>query len=110
MSVSSKRVPYIAAVTSSIAITLVFSLLSTTVYASGQITSRSLTLQNGATGDGGSKPSGHVNLLFSFTLPASAAGQSIVFKYCTTADIDAGGTCTTPHGLDTKTSATEGTP
>lgn len=87
---------------------MVFSLLAGTAYASGQITNRSLTLQNGAT-DGGSKPSGVVKHLFTFTLPASAAGQSIVFKYCTTADIDAGGTCTAPHGLDTVTSTTLGT-
>ena len=79
MSVSPKRVPYLAAFTSVLAITMVFSLLVSTVYASGQITNRSLTLQDGAT-DGGSKPGGVVKHLFSFKLPASAAGQSIVFK------------------------------
>lgn len=108
MSVSPKRVPYLAAFISVLATTMVFSLLVVPVYASGQITSRSLTLQNGAT-DGGSKPHGIVNHLFTFTLPASAAGQSIVFKYCTTADIDAGGTCTTPTGLVTASGVTLGT-
>ena len=80
---------------------MVFSLLAGTVYATGTITNRSLTLQNGTT-DGGSKPSGVVKHLFTFTLPnTGTSGQSIVFKYCTTADIDVGGTCTTPHGLGT---------
>ncbi|MGH7156872.1 MAG: hypothetical protein ACREGG_02055 [Candidatus Saccharimonadales bacterium] len=67
------------------------------VYAD-QITSRSLTLQAGAT-DGGSKPSGVVNHLFSFTLPAVGNPNvgSILFQYCTIAS----GSCTTPHGLDT---------
>jgi hypothetical protein len=100
MSVSSKRVPYLAAVSCLLAITLVFSLLASTVYASGQITNRSLKLENGTT-DGGSKPHGSVKHFFTFMLPASTAGQSIVFKYCTNANIDAGGTCTTPTGLGT---------
>lgn len=72
-----------------------------------QITSRSLTLQAGAT-DGGSKPGGVVKHLFSFTLPTAGAISSIQFKYCTNANIDTGGTCTTPNGLLT-TSATLGT-
>jgi hypothetical protein len=67
-----------------------------------QITLRSLTLQAGAT-DGGSKPSGNVNHLFSFTIPSTASVGSIQFLYCTTA----AGTCTTPTGLDT-TAATMG--
>jgi hypothetical protein len=71
------------------------------VYAS-QITSRSLTLQAGAT-DGGSKPGGVVNHLFAFTLPSNTTVGSIKFQYCTTA----AGTCTTPTGLST-TSATLG--
>lgn len=103
MTVSLKRVPFLATATSMVAITMVFSLLAGTAYASGQITNRSLTLQNGAT-DGGSKPSGVVKHLFTFTLPASGAGLSIVFEYCTTANIDAGGTCTAPHGLSTTSS------
>jgi hypothetical protein len=67
-----------------------------------QITSRSLTLQAGAT-DGGSKPSGVVNHFFQFTLPGGSAVGSIKFQYCTLA----AGTCNTPTGLNT-TSATLG--
>jgi hypothetical protein len=71
------------------------------VYAD-QITTRSLTLQAGAS-DGGSKPGGVVKHLFSFTLPAvgNPSVGSIKFQYCTIAS----GTCTTPNGLST-TSAT----
>lgn len=68
-----------------------------------QITSRSLTLQAGAS-DGGSKPGGVVNHLFGFTLPGGSNVGSIQFLYCTTAS----GTCTTPTGLVT-TAATLGT-
>jgi hypothetical protein len=68
-----------------------------------QITSRSLTLQAGAT-DGGSKPGGVVNHLFSFTIPTTGNVGSMQFLYCTTAS----GTCTLPTGLVT-TSATMGT-
>lgn len=68
-----------------------------------EITSRSLTLQAGATA-GGSEPSGVVNHLFSFTIPTAGSISSILFQYCTAAD----GTCTTPSGLST-TSATLGT-
>jgi hypothetical protein len=64
------------------------------------LTSRSLTLEAGAS-DGGSKPSGVVKHLFSFTVPTTGNVGSIKFQYCTTA----GGTCTTPTGLST-TSAT----
>jgi hypothetical protein len=67
------------------------------------LTSRSLTLQAGAT-DGGSKPGGVVNHLFSFTAATTANIGSIQFLYCSTA----GGTCTTPTGLST-TSAAYGT-
>lgn len=69
-----------------------------------QITSRSLTLVNGVT-DGGSKPGGVVNHLFSFTLPSVGNTNvgSIKFEYCTTAS----GTCTMPTGL-VSTSATLG--
>ncbi len=68
-----------------------------------QITLRSLTLQAGAT-DGGSKPGGVVNHLFTFTIPTTASVGSIQFLYCTLA----AGACTTPTGLVT-TAATMGT-
>jgi hypothetical protein len=68
-----------------------------------QITNRSLTLQAGAT-DGGSKPGGVVQHLFSFTIPTTASVGSIQFLYCTVAI----GTCNTPTGLDT-TNTTYGT-
>lgn len=70
--------------------------------AASQITTRSLTLQAGAT-DGGSKPGGVVKHLFSFTIPSTATVGSIKFSYCTSAS----GTCTTPTGLVT-TAATLG--
>lgn len=71
-----------------------------------EILSRSLTLQaNGATG--GSDPGGTVNHLFQFTVPTSAAIQSIEFHYCTIASNAAGGTCGTLTGLTT-TSASIG--
>lgn len=67
-----------------------------------QITVRSLTLLAGGT-DGGSKPGGVVNHLFTFTLPNVGATSigSIRFQYC----LEAAGTCTNPTGLVT-TSAT----
>jgi hypothetical protein len=71
------------------------------VYAA-TLTSRSLTLQAGAT-DGGSKPSGVVKHLFTFNIVSSSSLGSIKFLYCKTA----GGSCTTPAGLST-TSATIG--
>ena len=62
-----------------------------------QITNRSLTLVAGAS-DGGSKPGGVVNHLFTFTVPGGAALiGSIQFQYCTTAS----GSCTMPTGLVT---------
>lgn len=67
-----------------------------------QITTRSLTLQAGAT-DGGSKPGGVVNHFYTFTLPTSGNVGSIKFEYCTLA----AGACTTPTGLVT-TAATLG--
>ena len=66
------------------------------------LTSRSLTLQAGAT-DGGSKPGGVVNHLFSFTTATTGNIGSIKFLYCTVAV----GTCNTPAGLST-TSSTMG--
>ena len=99
MSVSAKRVPFFAASV------LLFATIMSTVFPAhdafaSNITSRSLTLQAGAS-DGGSKPSGVVNHLFTFTLPSTTTIHSIMFQYCTTADIDIGGTCTTPTGLHT---------
>ncbi len=88
---------------------LVFSLASAIIYpklaSANQITVRSLTLQAGIT-DGGSKRSGVVNHLFTFTVPNVGAPNigSIEFKYCTLA----AGVCTTPTGLLT-TAATMGT-
>lgn len=75
----------------------------TKIVGAAQITQRSLTLV-GSTTIGGSDPGGVVNDNFNFTVPTSAAIQSIGFLYCTTAS----GTCTTPTGLVT-TSSTLGT-
>ncbi len=63
-----------------------------------QITVRSLKLIAGSTNDGGSKATGLVNHLFTFTVPSGDNVGSIQFKYCTTADI---ANCVTPIGLDT---------
>lgn len=68
-----------------------------------QITSRSLTLQAGAGGDGGSMPGGVVNHLFTYTIPSTSAIGSIQFQYCTTAADVGASTCTPPTGLDTST-------
>jgi hypothetical protein len=73
------------------------------IVSAAQITTRSLTLQAGAS-DGGSKPGGVVNHLFNFTVPGGSNVGSIQFQYCTTAS----GACTMPTGLVT-TSATLGT-
>jgi hypothetical protein len=81
---------------------LIIQALPTGIASAAQITSRSLTLQAGAT-DGGSMPGGVVNHLFSFTVPTTGNVGSIEFEYCTTAS----GACTTPTGLDT-TAATMG--
>jgi hypothetical protein len=82
-----------------VALTVLYfsSILSNNVSAA-QITTRSLTLQAGAT-DGGSKPGGVVKHFFQFTLPAvgNPSVGSIQFLYCTTAS----GTCTEPTGLVT---------
>ena len=71
-----------------------------------QITNRGLTLQAGAV-DGGSKPGGVVNHLFSFQLPGGSTVGSIKFEYCETAADVGAATCVTPTGLVT-TSATLG--
>jgi hypothetical protein len=82
--------------------TFYFAVLLSTNVSAAQITTRSLTLQAGAT-DGGSKPGGTVKHLFTFTLPAvgDPSVGSIQFQYCTTAS----GTCSPVTGLTT-TSAT----
>jgi hypothetical protein len=84
-----------------IVVLVLYALMPSSVYAA-QITSRSLTLQDGAS-DGGSKPGGVVKHLYGFTLPNAGNVNvgSIQFLYCTIAS----GTCTTPTGLVT-TSAT----
>ena len=66
-----------------------------------QITSRSLTLLAGTT-DGGSKPGGVVNHLFTFSVPSATAVGSVQLQYCTVAS----GTCVMPTGLVTNTSGT----
>ena len=99
---SGKRVRLLLAAVALVVTIALTSLPPTTTYAA-QITSRSLTLQAGAT-DGGSKPGGVVNHLFSFTLPTAGNVGSIKFEYCTTAS----GSCTMPTGLVT-TSAALGT-
>lgn len=83
---------------------LVFQALPMSMVSAAQITTRSLLLQAGAT-DGGSKPGGVVNHLFTFTVPSVGNTQvgSIKFLYCTLA----AGACTTPDGLVT-TNATLG--
>ena len=70
-----------------------------------QITTRKLELQSGTGGtfDGGSKPGGVVNHMFTFTIPTTASVGSIKFQYCTTAS----GACDPPAGLGT-TAATDG--
>jgi len=82
-------------------------MLPLSMVSAAQITVRSLTMQAGAT-DGGSKPSGVVNHLFTFTIPTAASVGSIKFEYCTTAANSlANPTCVTPTGLVT-TAATLG--
>ncbi len=79
--------------------------LPLSMVSAAQITTRSLTLQAGAT-DGGSKPGGVVRHLFSFTLPSvgNTTVGSIKFEYCTTAaNSTASPTCVTPTGLVTTT-------
>lgn len=80
--------------------------LQSQVANAAQITARTLTLQAGAGGDGGSKAGGVVNHFYGFTLPNVGSGNvgSIRFQYCTAA----AGSCTMPTGLVT-TAATMGT-
>lgn len=70
-----------------------------------QITGRTLTLQEGVAGFGGSTPGEAVNHKFDFTIPSGTAIGSILFEYCTSASVD---TCVLPTGVDTD-SATLGT-
>jgi hypothetical protein len=86
--------------------TLYFSSLISNNVSAAQITSRTLTLQDGTT-DGGSKPGGVVKHQFTFTLPnvGSPSVGSIKFEYCTTPNGPTNPACTTPNGLTT-TSAT----
>ena len=78
--------------------TLALQLLPAMTANAAQITTRSLTLQAGAT-DGGSKPGGVVNHAFAFTLPGGSSVGSIKFEYCLTAAF----ACTMPEGLVTST-------
>lgn len=78
-----------------------------------QISARSLTLQAGSGGDGGSEPGGTVNHMFGFTLPTgSTAGDttddvgSIKFQYCTTAaPVTSGIGCVSPTGINAASAA-----
>jgi hypothetical protein len=85
-------------------VTIVSPLFHLQTVSAAQITSRSLTLQTGAGGVGGSLAGGVVNHLFSFTIPGGGNVGSIQFLYCTTAS----GTCTTPTGLVTTAAALTG--
>lgn len=103
MSVSGKRIAELG-VSTLLLTGLVLSLLPLRNATAAQITTRSLTLQQGAGGDGGSKPGGTVRHLFTFTLPSTSAIGSIRFQYCTTASGNVGnelGDCTKPTGLNT---------
>jgi trimeric autotransporter adhesin len=82
---------------------LIFATLPSGIASAAQITTRSLTLQAGASA-GGAQAGGVVNHLYNFTVPTTEDIGSIQFLYCTTAS----GTCTTPTGLST-TAATMGT-
>jgi hypothetical protein len=65
---------------------------------------RSLTLQEGPTGDGGSLAGGRANHLFQFNVSTTGNVGSILFNYCTTAV----GACTTPTNMDADTNAVFG--
>lgn len=63
-----------------------------------QITDRTLTLQEGTAGDGGSKPGGTVDHKFDFDVPTTGTAiGSIKFEYCDTAQVSA---CSAPTGMD----------
>jgi len=82
---------------------IAFLLVPPNQVSAAQITSRSLTLQAGAT-DGGSMPGGVVNHVFAFTVGTTASIGSIQFLYCTLA----AGACVTPTGLDTTATSGSG--
>jgi len=100
----SKSIPLLAAL--ALTAILIEISMARTVSATGQITSRSLTLIGTAPTVGGSEPGATVDHLFAFTLPNVGGGNvgSILFQYCTLAI----GTCVTPQNLST-TSTTLGT-
>jgi hypothetical protein len=102
MRVSGKRIPLLLMCAVLVLATVSIAFRADTAYAA-QITSRSLTLEAGAT-DGGSKAGGVVKHYYQFTLPnvGSVNVGSIKFEYCTTATQTA---CTMPTGTVT-TSAT----
>jgi len=86
--------------------TLVVQTFPPSMVSAAQITTRSLTLQAGAS-DGGSKPGGVVHHLYNFTVAGGSVG-SIKFQYCTTAaPVVNGLDCNMPVGLNT-TAATLG--
>ncbi len=85
---------------------IVLQVLPPDTASAAQITTRSLTLQAGAGGDGGSMPGGTVNHVFNFTVPGGSDVGSIRFQYCTTAAAVANGLdCDTPTGLNTTSAA-----
>jgi hypothetical protein len=102
--VSGRRVPILLAAALLLAAPIISALSTHTAYAD-QITQRSLTLQTGAGGDGGSKPGGTVNHLFTFTVPTNGPIGAVMLLYCTTASGSNGdvseASCTTPTGLST---------
>jgi hypothetical protein len=71
--------------------------------AASQITSRKLTLEDGAGAtNGGSKPGATVNHFYTFTLNSGSNVGTMVFQYCTTAAAVSGGIdCVAPTGIDT---------
>jgi len=83
-----------------IAVALAQAALPANYVSAAQITTRSLTLQAGDGGDGGSMPGGVVNHSFTFTLPTSSPVGSILFQYCTTAADVGAATCIAPAGLN----------
>lgn len=86
-----------------VAVSLAQAALPVNYASAAQITVRSLQLQAGASGDGGSMPGGTVNHLFTFTLPTSTAIGSLLFQYCTTAADVGASTCIAPTGIDVST-------
>ena len=73
----------------------VLAMVPVNVANAAQLTNRKLTLVAGAS-DGGSKPGGVVNHLFTFNIPTAGTLGSIKFEYCTTASVNA---CVAPTGM-----------